>query len=614
MQDAQNRGKVLMSSLRTRFIIYFGLFIVVSCTCLSIIAGVSLKSTGTAFARKQGIPVVNKASEAINGDEFAEFIKNPKETDSYYEKTHKALLSIKETVGCRYLYTMVPVRGTTFRYIIDGSCSPQDTENFSPLGTEEDIESYGEAPLNVMKNGGLECADIEKQERWGWILSTYKAIKTSSGQTVGFIGCDIDMDEYVKIMNQKVAVIIAFGFIFFILGVILISFVSSVIFGRMAVISKAMENISLGTADLTARIPETGGTELEGLARNCNSVIKSLHSLVSKLQDETSVLSSAGIQLSEKMNTHVGQMNSTVSNVQSITSRINMQKESIESITSDVKTVQEEINSLDDRITDQSHAIQQSSIAVEDISSNLSSMNKNISLIIEEYKRLVQESGDGRKMQDEVSEQIDDIARQSENLTEANEAIAAIAKQTNLLAMNAAIEAAHAGELGKGFGVVADEIRSLAETSSAQSSAIKELLEGISSAINGIVSTSQKSAGSFERVGTKINQLDGMIKEMRNGMEKQGHGIENILSTMNTLNSTTADITRASSHMNITSVKVVSNVADLHQMAMETYENSEAVSRDLEDMKVTAEEAIKATNINSQVSEKVSNMINGFTI
>ncbi len=603
-----------MSSLKTRFIIYFGLFIIISCTCLSIIAGVSLKSTGTAFAKEMGVPVVEKAAKVINGDAFAEFIKNPKVTDPYYEETRKALLEIKQIAGCQYLYTMIPVNGTVFRYIIDGSCSPSDKENFSPLGTDEDIESYGDAPINVMKNGGIECSSIEKQEQWGWMLSTYKAIRTSSGRVVGFIGCDIGMDDFVKIMNQKIMIIAAFGIIFFILGVILISFVSSVIFGRLFVISSAMEKISRGTADLTARIPEIGGTELEGLARNCNSVIGSLHSLITKLQDETSVLSSTGVELSEKMNAHIGQMNSTVGNVKTITDRVNAQKESIESITEDVNTVQFEINSLDARIMEQSQAIQQSSTAVEEISSNITSMNKNISLVIEEYKTLVQESGDGRKMQDEVSEQIANIARQSENLTEANEAIAAIAEQTNLLAMNAAIEAAHAGDLGKGFGVVADEIRSLAETSSAQSSAIKELLEGISSAISGIVGTSQKSADSFERVGVKINQLDDMIKEMRSGMEEQGLGVENILSTMKTLSGTTTEMTRASAHMNIASVKVVASVEGLQQMAAETYESSVAASKELVDMKATAEDAIKASDVNKQASVKVSGMINGFKI
>jgi methyl-accepting chemotaxis protein len=227
------------------------------------------------------------------------------------------------------------------------------------------------------------------------------------------------------------------------------------------------------------------------------------------------------------------------------------------------------IDKLSDHVDRQGESVSQSSSAIEEMLANIQSVTQTLIKNSDNVKDLIDASEVGRTGLQEVAADIQEIARESEGLLEINAVMQNIASQTNLLSMNAAIEAAHAGEAGKGFAVVADEIRKLAENSGEQSKTISAVLKKIKDSIDKITKSTNSVLNKFEAIDNGVRTVSEQEENIRSAMEEQGAGSKQILDAIGQLHDATQLVKNSSSEMREGSRQVIHESKNLELVTQE---------------------------------------------
>jgi len=193
------------------------------------------------------------------------------------------------------------------------------------------------------------------------------------------------------------------------------------------------------------------------------------------------------------------------------------------------QSIQSMAEQLNGHVAEQSAAVTESAAAIEEMVANIRSVTNSLSKNTDHVKELQAASKVGHTDLNVVVADIREIANESESLLEINSVMDNIASQTNLLSMNAAIEAAHAGDSGRGFAVVASEIRKLAVSSSQQSNTTGAVLKKIKSAIDKITKSTEAVLDKFNTIDGGIKTVADQERKVLNAMEEQEVGSKQIL-------------------------------------------------------------------------------------
>jgi len=368
-------------------------------------------------------------------------------------------------------------------------------------------------------------------------------------------------------------------------------------------VTETLKDISEGEGDLTRNININSKDEIGDLSHYFNMTIEKIKNLVIKIKSETIELSDIGNTLSSNMTETASAMNEITANIQSIKGRVINQSASVSETHATMEQVTGNIHTLNEHVEDQSSHISQASASIEEMVANINSVTETLIKNSSNVKSLKDASKNGRNGLQEVATDIQEIERESEGLLEINSVMENISSQTNLLSMNAAIEAAHAGEAGKGFAVVAEEIRKLAESSSEQSKTIGVVLKKIKESIDKITNSTKNVLNKFEAIDSNVNIVTEQIDSIRIAMEEQGEGSKHLLEGMNNVNGISLQVKNGSAEMLEGSIEIIKESNNLEKVTQE-------ITSGMNEMAIGADQVNSAVSNVNEISIKNREGIN----
>lgn len=420
--------------------------------------------------------------------------KNPEQLQEYRDLRDQ-LTMLRQETGSLYIYLFNYVDGKWF-YTVDGAA--WDDEDYSKYGDEFEFSS-GIAPEVLSEQ--MVTTDVATDPTWGELFSTFSPIKDPSGKTVGYLGIDISASAvntvYSSTLKQAYQMVIpVFTVVLLIAVLCAMAFIRRML-RQVGEIKTSMENVTKG--DLTVQSKRITGDQLGDISDLNNAMVAHITDMITNIQNSSHTLQESSQYISKVSEGTLRQTEELSRAIHEIATGSTQQaQQTDEAVQHSERLGQiiDEVGSYVDRFGDTAR--------------QLTEVREQVT---QEHQRLLAQGKQNVQQMQHMQLMSRTLAEQSQQAANVSGQVQSIVKQTQILALNASIEASRAGEAGKGFAVVASEMRSLAQQS-------EDSIREIDMILGSFVEQINSMSGQFDTTMQSADRQESQITECMETFEQ----------------------------------------------------------------------------------------------
>ncbi|WP_458415088.1 methyl-accepting chemotaxis protein [Schinkia sp. CFF1] len=570
-----------MKSLQTRMMVIFSLLFLL----FSILLSWQIYNSATKLIVKtvglQAQNIAERAEKIIDIERYKEITPENGPND-YYIMLRKQLNEIKQTNGLKYLYTMNRTKknsGYQYFYVVDGY--QLESDKASQLGKVE--ENHYDNLIKAFETKKPQYGDLSKDE-YGATVTAYVPIIDQNAAVVGVIGADFNADNIYQLMQkEKRKAMLTTGAILLI-GLLIIFTLARYLLQPLRQLMVQIKKVQTG--NFTELLETKRNDEIGELTVSFNDMIQGLKGMILGISKGSKELHQSS-QALFKSSTYVTETSSEVN-------------EKVISLTTGSKRQLEIVEDAVATITEMSTGIEAIAGNLDEVASSSQVATKSSEEGKKQIDQVISQMNTIYSAQEDSSRVIQDLDQKSKEIGQIVDTITGIANQTNLLALNAAIEAARAGEHGKGFAVVSEEVRKLAEESGKAADKISQLIEEIQA-----------------KTETAVNTIDHSSKEVESGTKiiaSSGEAFYEIINSIQAISDQINSITVATEELASGSTQIVTVIKEVKDIAKQSVKATEDFAEVINNQEALVQELTASTHQMNRLADDLAGLVKVFRV